>query len=142
MLTNWIARWFKPKGKVSAQTLQTPAVVLVPPQNPVHQSLFNFNQEVDMGAVVNDPVYSLLVLTLYCTSVDDLLKEVVRPSQHRQLAGVTVGHFFKDSKLPPAQLMQRLQKLCQTPPKSNFAIHDIERLTQEVADFVRAVTHK
>ena len=130
----WISRLFRAKKS----TIQPP-----PPKEPAPSSpepltlkgrLLETLRLVDLNSLVKDPAISMIYLTLYTESSEDLIRESIAPSRSRQILAVSLQSFFKQSHLTPTLVMERLAGVFQKEPISNYAKHDIEIIIRELLD--------
>ena len=131
-----LSRWFRSKKPtIRPQTLSEP---LKESATTLKARMLEMLSEVDVDALLSNPVASMSILTLYCSSCHELIQESLTPSRNRALVGVSLYSYFKDSHLPPSLVMQRLSSLFADEPTSNYARFDIDTLITELHDLWRS----
>ena len=125
---NWLRKILRPVEKI-----KIPEEVVVEKTPLTFVAQFGlFAREVDVDSVVRSPVFSLAIVPLYCSSCNYLFDEIVAPTKlQRELVGVQLSTFFKDSHLPPSLIMERIYAIIKDTKLSNYAQHDLQILMDE-----------
>lgn len=131
----WLRKIFRPVEKI-----KIPEEVVVEKKPLTFAEQFGlFARQVDVDSVVRSPVCSLAIVPLYCSSCSYLFDEIVAPTKlKRELVGVQLSTFFKDSHLPPSLIMERIYALIKDTKLSNYAQHDLQILMDEFSKLVNS----
>lgn len=134
MIANWLSGLVRKKKEI-IRPLEVPVAVQESAPQSLHHRLVQELQEIDVNALMQNPLTAVSIMTLYCPSIDELMKEAITPSRMRSLVGVSLQYFFKESHLTPQLALERLSTLFKEEPKSNFARFDIQILISELQSF-------